>query len=263
MIDAREVEALSGWHVLARRVVASTNDEASLLRASGAQDRTVVVADRQTAGRGRGGHRFASPPGGLYASLLLRVRPADLPAPLVAAAAVALAEAIEAVGVPAARVKWPNDVWIGDRKVAGLLAEADPTGTRAGPDRVSVILGVGVNVERVPSDLPADVAAGVTAVDLHVPAPVRPELLLAAFLRGLDRRLTALDEPLRRAELETAYRSRMALVHERVRFLVGDASRVGVLEDVSLERGLLVQGPSGPPSWHAAAHVRELRPEGP
>ena len=161
-------------------------------------------------------------------------------------------------------MKWPNDVWIGDRKVAGLLAEADPTGARAGTDRVSVILGVGVNVERVPSDLPADVAAGVTAVDLHVPAPVRaraPARGLPAGPRPTPRgaRTSRCAAPSSRRR----YRARMALVHERVRFLVGDASRVGVLEDVSLDRGLLVQGPSGPPSWHAAAHVRELRPDGP
>src|SRR5439155_4911802 len=71
MFDALGVEARTGWRVVARRVVASTNDAAASLVDAGPADRTVVVADRQTSGRGRGGSRFASPPGGLYASLVV------------------------------------------------------------------------------------------------------------------------------------------------------------------------------------------------
>ena len=124
MLDAAEVERRTGWKVVAHPVVASTNDEAAVLRDAGVLARVVVVADRQLAGRGRGGRRFASPVGGLYASLLVSVRVADLPAPTTAAVATALAEAVEAIVPVAVGVKWPNDLWIERRKVAGILTEA-------------------------------------------------------------------------------------------------------------------------------------------
>ena len=81
MIDRAEVERRTGWKVVAYPVVASTNDEAAVLRDAGIGPRLVVIADRQLAGRGRGGRRFESPVGGLYASLLVSVRSVDLPAP--------------------------------------------------------------------------------------------------------------------------------------------------------------------------------------
>jgi BirA family biotin operon repressor/biotin-[acetyl-CoA-carboxylase] ligase len=256
-LDARDVETRTGWRVVARGVVDSTNDVAARLRDAGADERTVVVADRQTAGRGRGGHSFSSPAGGLYASLLLRVNRADLSGPVVAAAAVAVAEALESVlGVPA-EVKWPNDVRVGGKKIAGLLLE-----TGGAPDagsRAAVIVGLGINVARVPVDLPPDVAAATTATDLHAAAPVAREDLLVAVLRKVDARVGALDDPARRAGLREEYRRRIALRGARVRFYVGTTVREGRLLDADLDRGLLVEPAAGSPVWHPAAHVLELR----
>jgi BirA family biotin operon repressor/biotin-[acetyl-CoA-carboxylase] ligase len=257
VIDVRRVEAQSGWRVVARDVLPSTSDLAAQLRDAGAEDRTVVVADRQTAGRGRGGHAFASPEGGLYASLLLRVGAASLPGPLVAAAAVAVAEAVEAVaGVPA-EVKWPNDVRIAGRKVAGLLLETGGASDAGG--RAAVVVGVGVNVRAVPADLPADVAAAATALDLHAPAPVAREDLLVAILRRMDARTSALTDRDGRAALVESYRRRLALRGRRVRFLAGSAVREGTFLDADLDRGLLVEAADGTRSWYASAHVTEMR----
>ena len=264
MLDARAVEALTGWRVVSRRVVASTNDEAAALLAQGARERVAVVAERQTAGRGRGGSRFASPPGGLYVSCLVRVAPAWLPAGVVAAAGVALAEAVEEVapGV-VCRLKWPNDLWIDGKKAAGLLAEApaDPAPAPEIDDHVPVVVGVGVNVEGVPKGLAPDVAAATTALDLHAEAPVSREALLGAFLVRLDARLRALDDAAGLGALERDYRARLALVGERVRCLVGDVPRSGRLVDASLARGLGLEGAGGSVEWLPAAHVRELRAE--
>lgn len=257
-LRAAEVEAATGWRVAAYAALPSTSDEAARRRDAG-EDHVVVVADAQTAGRGRGGNRFASPPGGLYASLVLRVPPDDLPGPTVAATAVALGEAVEAlVGVPVA-LKWPNDLWIDGRKVAGLLLEASAVAGRAVP----VVVGVGVNVDRVPETLPPDVAATTTALALHARHPVSREALLTAFLRRLDARRLDLATAAGRDALEDAYRRRLALLGEPVRFLVGDVVHGGVLRDVSLARGLLVEATGGVSTWWAAAHVRELRPARP
>lgn len=260
-LRAREVEAASGWRVVAFARLASTNEEAARHRDEGA-DRLVVVADAQTAGRGRGGHRFASPVGGLYASLVLRVPSADLPGPLVLATAVALAEAVETVaGVRDVALKWPNDVWVGGRKVAGILLEA---AAAAGPAAlVPVVVGVGVNVDAVPADLPADVADATTALAHHADRSVGREALLSALLVAVDRHVASLRTPAGRARVEDAYRARLALRGRRVRFLVGDAVVEGVLRDAALDRGLLVEPPGGVPAWWAAAHVRELRPAPP
>ena len=266
MFDALGVEAKTGWRVVARRVLASTNDVAAALADGGPVDRVVVVADRQTAGRGRGGNRFASPPGGLYASLLARVRVDDLPAALVAAAAVALAEAVEAVAGVAAQVKWPNDVWIAGRKVAGILVESSGAGTGSAEQTAgiaSVVVGIGVNLRDVPKGLPADVRRATTALDAHAKSPVSREALLAELLPRFDRRLASLRDSVGRASLERDFRSRMALIGEPVTCLAAETPRSGVLKDVSLERGLLVEEAGGARSWLPMAHVRDLRRDGP
>jgi len=258
MLDVAEVERRTGWKVAAHAVVASTNDEAAVLRDAGLGARIVVVADRQLAGRGRGGRRFASPPGGLYASLLVSVRVVDLPAPTIAAVATALAEAVEAVVPVPVGIKWPNDLWIARRKVAGILTEASFGGL--GPvARASIVVGIGVNLAGVPIDLEPDVATATSALDLHAPAPIRREDLLSELLPRLDRRLGDLERPAARALLERDYRARLVLRGERVRFFVGDEAIEGVLEDASLDRGLLVRDAAGASRWWATGLVREVR----
>lgn len=120
----------------------STQEEAKSRAVRGAGEGTLVIADRQTAGRGRMGRSWVSPVGGLWYSLILRptVRPEGVP-PLTLVAALDWVEVLRARGVPAG-VKWPNDVWADGKKIAGILTEMS-----AETDRVHwVALGVGVNV---------------------------------------------------------------------------------------------------------------------
>lgn len=258
-LDLADLARRTGWRILAFPEVESTNDEIAGLRDAGATEPTVVVADRQRRGRGRGGHRFASPLGGLYASLLVGVRPEHLPGPLVAAVAMALAEAIEEVaGVPV-QVKWPNDLWIAGKKVAGILLEAGRTPEGGATRPVQVIVGVGVNLRGVPDDLDPDVARATSALDLHARSPVDRGALLARFLGRLDDRLVELETARDRSALEGAYRRRLALVGEAIRFYVGAEERHGVLRDVSLGKGLLVEGSDGVERWLPPEHVREMR----
>jgi BirA family biotin operon repressor/biotin-[acetyl-CoA-carboxylase] ligase len=138
------------YRLVALDTVDSTNEEAKRLAREGAPDKTMVWAARQTAGRGRGGRVWNSPPGNLYLSLILRPAcPASRAVELGFVAAVALGAALraEAGDLPLA-FKWPNDVLLRGRKVAGILIEAD-SGPTAGLDWL--VLGVGVNIESHPT----------------------------------------------------------------------------------------------------------------
>ena len=140
--------------------VDSTQTVAFALAADGAADRTVVVAQAQTAGRGRRGRLWLDEPGAsLLTSIILRPRlqPARLPT-LSLAAGVAVVEALERVTGLKPRLKWPNDVLVDGRKLAGILLES-----RIGPSPL-VVLGIGVNLaQRV---FPADLAERATSVRL-------------------------------------------------------------------------------------------------
>ena len=143
--------------------VGSTQDEAAALARCGAPAGTLVVAAAQTAGRGRVGRSWHSPSGGLYASLVLR--PTGMPSqwPVLAVlAGTALAESLSSSGARDVTVKWPNDVLLGRRKVAGLLAEAHAADGFA-------VLGLGLNVE-LTDDLPADIRDLATDLATHLPS---------------------------------------------------------------------------------------------
>jgi BirA family biotin operon repressor/biotin-[acetyl-CoA-carboxylase] ligase len=160
-----------GYRLIVLETVGSTNDEARRLAEQGAPDGTVVWAREQSAGRGRLGRGWTSPPGNLYASLILRPRVAPRAAPeLSFVAAVAVADTLAGLAPKApVQLKWPNDVLLGDRKITGILLE-----TTSGPEGslAFVVLGIGINVARHPddarygaTDLAAEgVAIGVEAV---------------------------------------------------------------------------------------------------
>jgi BirA family biotin operon repressor/biotin-[acetyl-CoA-carboxylase] ligase len=155
-----ELRALSAVFSLRHYAeIDSTNSEARRLAADGAPSGVVVWADRQSAGHGRQGRVWQSPPGNLYFSILLRPdRPAAQVAQLSFAAALSVCDAIPVE--LAARCKWPNDVLIGARKVAGILLESD--GTRG--NIAALIVGIGVNIASHPADTetPATSLGGAT-----------------------------------------------------------------------------------------------------
>ena len=163
----------------------STNDVAAHLAELGANEGTIVAADAQTAGRGRLGRSWFSPPGaGLYVSIVLRpsgdlsktVNPSAL---LTLASGVAIAEGVAAsTGLPV-EIKWPNDVMIGKRKLAGILAEA----TAQAGSLQQVILGFGLNLH--PAAFPPELADRVTSIEAETSRPAdRAQIvveILAAF----------------------------------------------------------------------------------
>jgi len=131
--------------------VDSTNNRAKLLARQGAPHGTAVLAEEQTAGRGRLGRSFTSPKGlGLYATFLLRpVQPLGQLLHVTAMAAVAACRAVEATGCPSPRIKWTNDLILGEKKLGGVLTEFSSG---------ALIVGVGINVHHRPEDFPPDLA---------------------------------------------------------------------------------------------------------
>ena len=166
-------------------VTDSTNRVAMEMAENGAKHGTVVVADAQTAGRGRMGRRWVSPAGkNLYVSLLLRPPVPTIDAPRLAlVAGVALADAVEAVGVPAS-LKWPNDLYCGGRKAAGILAEmaSDPGGVR------HVVIGVGLNVNMEETDFPLHLRDTATSLRIRAGSVFRRVDVLARLLDAFGTR---------------------------------------------------------------------------
>jgi BirA family biotin operon repressor/biotin-[acetyl-CoA-carboxylase] ligase len=201
------------------RETGSTNDRARELAAAGAPHGTLVTASAQSAGRGRQGRAWSAPPGhALLMSLVLRdVHPL---VPLAAAVAVA-----EAVGDDA-RIKWPNDVLLAGRKVAGILAEGRP-------QEGWVVLGIGVNVAVRVADLPSELHA--TAATLgRRPSDVEP--FLASLLAALTRSLS-----LPTGELLDAWRARDALLGREISWAAGSGTAAGI----DGEGRLVVELPGG------------------
>jgi BirA family transcriptional regulator, biotin operon repressor / biotin---[acetyl-CoA-carboxylase] ligase len=194
------------------RATSSTNDRARELAAAGAPHGTLVTAAEQTAGRGRQGRTWSAPPGrALLCSLLLRDHDALLPL----RAGLAVAD----LAGDAALVKWPNDVLLDGRKLAGILVEARPHDGWA-------VLGIGVNVAIDPADLPPDVQARAATLGR---SPSEIESTLKELLDALEARLA---EP-QHASL-AALRTRDALRDRPVRWAGGEGTGAGIDDAGSL-----------------------------
>jgi BirA family biotin operon repressor/biotin-[acetyl-CoA-carboxylase] ligase len=199
------------------RETTSTNEHARALAAAGAPHGTLVTAGFQTAGRGRQGRTWTAPPGrALLLSLI--VREVDPLLPLRAGLAVA-----DLAG-PAALVKWPNDVLLDGRKVAGVLVEARPQEGWA-------VVGIGVNAAIDPAALPAELRAGTLGR-----RPGELEAVLEELLGHLSRRLA---EPA--AAILAALRARDALLERALSWPGGEGVGAGIDERGSL----LVRRPDG------------------
>ncbi|MCU1370467.1 MAG: birA, biotin-(acetyl-CoA-carboxylase) ligase [Ilumatobacteraceae bacterium] len=255
----------------------STNADALELARQGEAEGVVLVADHQTAGRGRLGRTWQAPVGGsLLCTILLRP-PAAVAASTTMAVAVAAAEAVEDLTGRAPRLKWPNDlVWPGDgsgpdRKLAGILAEVDwPAASQISSgwrepnpaDRLVVAVGIGINVAwgvDVPSDL-ADIAVAVDHLTDPAPAPSRADLLVT-MLTHLDRRYAALlAGPDGVGELQGAWRERSATLGRRVRIDLGADDLVGTAVDITAEGHLVVETLEGDRRTIAVGDVVHLRP---
>ena len=250
----------------------STNTDVLALARDGAGEGVVVVADHQTAGRGRNDRTWVAPPGGsLLLSVLLRP-PARVASATTMATAVALAEAVEEVTGVSPGLKWPNDLVVadegGDRKLAGILAEADwPAGATisagwrepSAHDRAVIVVGVGLNVSWPEDDEAiSDVADTAVALNWVTPEPIDRAGLLVAFLRHLDRIYGELVRGGPRTVIDE-WRRRSATLGRLVRVDLGVDDVVGTAVDVTAEGHLVVDPLEGQRRTFAIGDVIHLR----
>jgi BirA family transcriptional regulator, biotin operon repressor / biotin---[acetyl-CoA-carboxylase] ligase len=234
------------WRVVWFSTLDSTNRYALDAAREGAPGGLVVVADEQTAGRGRLGRTWEARPGSsLLVSVLLRDAgdPARTPGHVVMAAGVALAAAVEDVAGIGAGLKWPNDLVVDDRKLAGLLAEAEG-------DALVVGAGCNVNWESFPEEL----RATATACNLEAGHLVDRDALLDAFLDRFAAALGAGDR------VVDDYRARLATIGRSVRVEhVRDADLVGTAVGITDDGALVVRDDTGADHTVVAADVHHLR----
>ena len=225
------------WHGRYYDAVESTQDEARAAARAGAPDRSIFVADYQRLGRGRQGRTWLAAPGtALLLSVLFRdTEPLPRPWRWTSLASLALAEAIEHL-MPARRpaIKWPNDVMLNDRKVAGVLAETLWNG-----QELLAVVGVGVNVNNTDEELNS-LPSPATSLKRAAGRAIDRGELLQAWVRRIDQRL-----PQPAADLSRAWEARLWGRGQRLRLLdLGEAHDVVVLGAAS-DGALRVRLPDG------------------
>jgi BirA family transcriptional regulator, biotin operon repressor / biotin---[acetyl-CoA-carboxylase] ligase len=234
------------WSVRYVPVCASTQDLARAAAAEGVAQGLVVVTDEQRAGRGRAGRSWVAPARtALLFSVVLRP-PVDLIALLPLLAGVVIAGGIEGATGARADLKWPNDVLLNDRKLAGILIE-HPAGS-------AVVLGVGINVNQAGDRLPE----GATSLLAELGKPVEREILLAAILNDLGNAYERAD----REGVDwivPAWRSRSRMLGRPVRVNRQGTMTEGIAEEIAPDGALVVRLFDGQRVSVVAGEVEQIR----
>lgn len=225
------------WH----EQVASTNDHAKELAVRGAPHGTVILANRQTGGRGRMGRTFLSPGGmGVYLSVILRpqCKPEDL-MHLTCAAAVAACDAVSAATGLNAGIKWTNDLVISGRKLGGILTELSFSG-----DRIDyAIIGIGINCRQSVADFDTSIRSFAGSLNMFACKSVSTAQVAAELIRSLQR----MDEHLisGKEDIMERYRHACITVGKQISLLRGDTVKYGFAESIDESGALTVRFDDG------------------
>jgi BirA family biotin operon repressor/biotin-[acetyl-CoA-carboxylase] ligase len=241
MLDLSQLRSLGRRPVHYYETVDTTMRVAAELAEAGEPLGAVVIAEAQTAGRGRFGRPWSSPPDvGLYFSVILRPRLAAADAPVATLAlGVAAANAIQAATGLTCDLRWPNDVLLGGRKCCGILTEL-----AANADRVRyLVAGLGVNVNQ--SEMPPELAAASTSLRLETGREHDRESLLAAILKEVDRHMDMLVERGPAAIVELFTRASSFASGRRVVVTNGTAEVAGVTAGLTPVGTLLLRREDG------------------
>ena len=236
----------------------STNTELARLASEGAEEGLSVVADEQTAGRGRLQRAWSSPKGaGLYFSILLRpTMPANHWPLITFMAALAVGDALSEAGGVETDIKWPNDLLSGERKICGILAEAIET-----PVGRAVIVGIGINL--TPAAFPAELTDVATSVSQASGREPEREAIIAALLRALSRWYSLLSEPGGSEKIVAAWSSRSSYATGKlVQVSNGDEVWQGITCGVEHDGALRLETGNGEMKLVRAGDVYSVRAGG-
>jgi BirA family biotin operon repressor/biotin-[acetyl-CoA-carboxylase] ligase len=261
VLEATALQQLLNTQVFGRTVhilpsTTSTNDIVKDLAQQGAPEGTAVVAEHQTQGRGRHGRSFVSPAGvGIYVSLLVRPQ-ADIQRlpQLTLAVAVATAEALAEYSALPVHLKWPNDVEISGKKVAGILCEAvlNPTASPL------VIIGIGINVNTALEQFPPELHQHVTSLALAAGHTWARLPLLALLLAHLERLYRAFQQGDTTSVRQRWLHYGGQMIGRQVRFAPEPSAGVGTVVDLDEDGALLVQSADGTQHCLVAGEVHFL-----
>lgn len=240
---AKHLSGLSAkFYVNVFKTVDSTNTAVKALASQGAPEGTVLVAEEQTGGKGRRGRSFYSPSGtGIYFSILLRPVLKALDATLITtAAAVAVAASIESVTGIVATIKWVNDVFVGGKKVCGILTEGSFDMESGGLEYA--VLGIGINVIKPDSGYPAEISsiAGAIFNDKEPETGTRSRLI-AEILK----KFWAYYQDLGEKAFLTEYKARSFIIGQNVDVISGDTKKKAQAIDIDDDCRLIVRFEDG------------------
>jgi BirA family biotin operon repressor/biotin-[acetyl-CoA-carboxylase] ligase len=233
--DNLETE-LIGQRVIAYPRLTSTNDIAKRQAKKGAREGTVIVAEEQTAGKGRLKRAWLSPRGTIALSVILHPTPAQLPY-LIMVASLAVVHCIEKVSDLAAQIKWPNDVLVNNKKVCGILIESDVRGSAVD----YAVIGIGLNVNLKTTDFP-EISSTATSLSNELGRELSRREIIRCLLVELEDLYLALPEG---DSVFREWRDRLVTLGREVELISGQTSYHGIAESVASDGSLFLRQPNG------------------
>jgi BirA family biotin operon repressor/biotin-[acetyl-CoA-carboxylase] ligase len=233
--DNLETE-LIGQRVIAYPRLTSTNDIAKHQAKKGAREGTVIVAEEQTAGRGRLKRAWLSPRGSIALSVILHPTPTQLPY-LIMVASLAVVHCIEKVSGLKAQIKWPNDVLVNDKKVCGILIESDVRGSAVD----YAVIGIGLNVNLKTADFP-EISSTATSLSHELGKELSRRDIIRCLLVELEYLYLALSGG---DSVFREWRDRLVTLGKEVELISGKTTYQGIAESVASDGSLFLRQPNG------------------
>ncbi|MHA2027015.1 MAG: biotin--[acetyl-CoA-carboxylase] ligase [Candidatus Thorarchaeota archaeon] len=221
--------------------VGSTSTEAKVLLTQGETEGLIVLAHTQTSGRGRRGRPWLSPIGGLYFSIILDSRLGDDMTPLMGLlCACAVRRALHTFGVDAT-VKWPNDLLVGDKKIAGILSEAVSMNNKT----VGIVIGIGVNQNCTASEMPPGLEWPTTSIVDEIGKKTSTESLLCDIVNEIDALIKVVETNSSFSAVIDEWRKTSSTLGKSVRIHEDGKFTDGIARDIQEDGALLVETETG------------------
>ncbi len=230
-----------GSNIIVLNSVDSTNDYAKQLAKSEFENGTIVISDNQTGGKGRMGRKFFSPHNfGLYYSVLLKPEISiELSQYITACAAVATAETIDKLGDTETEIKWVNDIYLGGKKLVGILTEASIGFEECSLDYV--VIGIGINVFGVRKHLPRELFNVATSIEDETGKRLSRSVLAAELSNNLEKQLDNIAS----GDFIKTYREKSCIMGKKVSVIQNGKEVIGTAIDIDNKAALVVQFDNG------------------